>query len=264
MTRPFNENGPPPAGGPPPPPPAPSRATTGTRPVEAFTTDRPAARDAVQEALAMLTAFAHNGADGDAESLEISQHIGTLRDALTKTPGAEVGAQSSVTVPAEPTTDMLTAGALAKYETGLPDRIVQHCPVDVVPEVYRAMLAAAPAADVGTGWRDVVSVKWNVRGVGRAGGCPDLRTGEHVDYSPDMSGFVSSRAEGALAVAIFGGHAYLDYRPSEPSWIQVKVCCDEETLRRLEKLVRDNDNILTPAIVETALAPASDKVGETT
>lgn len=93
-------------------------------------------------------------------------------------------------------------------------------------------------------------VDWNPRGIGRNSGIPDLITGVvSPDVAADCSGFVGSKAEGEQAVKIFGGNAYLDYRPSEPRWVQVKVSAAEPVLDKLIQLVRLNGGSLTTDIV---------------
>jgi hypothetical protein len=101
--------------------------------------------------------------------------------------------------------------------------------------------------------RNTLCVQWSPRGVGSNWNIPDLVTGlDDGKLHPDMSGFVKSKAEGQLAVVIFGDRARLDYRESEPNWIQVKVSAQEEVLYELEKLVRENNGLLTPDIVNKA------------
>ncbi|WP_327211256.1 hypothetical protein [Rhizobium leguminosarum] len=98
-------------------------------------------------------------------------------------------------------------------------------------------------------------VRWSPRGIGSNWNIPDLVTGvADGELHPDMSGFVGSKEEGELAVAIFGGRAFLDFRPSEPNWIQVKVSAEEAVLERLYDLVRSNENRLTRAIVAQAVS----------
>lgn len=98
------------------------------------------------------------------------------------------------------------------------------------------------------------SVYWSSRGVGSNWGMHDIRS--HAIFkglTPDMSGYVKTREDGEKAVRIFGG-AYLDYRPSEPHYIQVKIgSADADTLWALHMLVRKNDNILTRRIIEQAI-----------
>lgn len=104
------------------------------------------------------------------------------------------------------------------------------------------------------------SVYWNPRGIGSNWNIPDLRTGEcDGKLHPDCSGFVKSKSDGEKAVRIFGHNAFLDYRPSEPNWVQVKVSCDEKTLGILYELVRANNQIVTRAIVRQALREGSEE-----
>jgi hypothetical protein len=97
-------------------------------------------------------------------------------------------------------------------------------------------------------------VKWDTRAPGLNSGIPDLASGEVADgVRPDLSGFVNSKADGELAVAIFGGRAHLDFRPSEPKWIQVKVSADGDILDRLIELVEKNGGYVTSEIVYWAV-----------
>ena len=58
---------------------------------------------------------------------------------------------------------------------------------------------------------------------------------------PDMAAFVDSQKAGERVVAIFqelGSQAKLDFRPSEPNWIQVKIGACERHRPNLVKLAR--------------------------
>lgn len=100
-----------------------------------------------------------------------------------------------------------------------------------------------------------LSVRWRPRGIGNNFEIPDLVTGEiKPGCVSDISGFVSSQADAYLAAAIFKGHAYIDFRPSEPNWIQVKVSTDHYRLENLYRLVRENGNILTEDIVDIVIS----------
>jgi hypothetical protein len=101
-------------------------------------------------------------------------------------------------------------------------------------------------------------VRWSPRGIGSNWNIPDLVTGvTDGELHPDMSGFVGSKEEGELALSIFGGRAFLDYRPSEPNWVQVKVSAEEAVLKRLYDLVRTNENRLTRTIVAEAVSAST-------
>ncbi len=54
---------------------------------------------------------------------------------------------------------------------------------------------------------------------------------------PNLAAFVHSKEEGETIVGWFGGHARLDYRPSEPNWVQVKVGVVPEHLPNLQRLL---------------------------
>lgn len=104
---------------------------------------------------------------------------------------------------------------------------------------------------------DLESVSWRPRGIGSNWDIPDLVTGQTSrELRPDCSGFVSSRAEGEVAVRLFKGRAHLDWRSYEPQWCQVKVSADYHVLSKLIELVTANNNMLTTAIVDQAIAEA--------
>lgn len=55
-------------------------------------------------------------------------------------------------------------------------------------------------------------------------------------YLCNISGFVESKVDGEEIVEWFDGRARLDYRPSEPNWIQVKIGACDKHLPNLQKL----------------------------
>lgn len=76
----------------------------------------------------------------------------------------------------------------------------------------------------------------------------------------DMSSFVADRESGLRVAAMFedaGMFGWLDYRPSEPQWVQFKLgACARHlaVLERLANLVSKNGSILTPEIIAAAKA----------
>lgn len=75
----------------------------------------------------------------------------------------------------------------------------------------------------------------------------------------DMASFVENKKAGERVVAMFaleGAGATLDYRPSEPSWVQVKVGACEEHEANLQKLheLTAEDLCVTPGIIRAAMA----------
>lgn len=73
---------------------------------------------------------------------------------------------------------------------------------------------------------------------------------------PDVSGFVKTKAAGERILAIVKEvlgvvecQSFLDYRPSEPTWIQFKFHQDEFDMMKLDKLCRENNNIITKEII---------------
>jgi hypothetical protein len=73
----------------------------------------------------------------------------------------------------------------------------------------------------------------------------------------DMSFFVESREAGERIHALFtaaGLSGWLDYRPSEPSWVQYKLgVCPKHLhlLEQLETACQQNGNQITPEIIAT-------------
>lgn len=53
---------------------------------------------------------------------------------------------------------------------------------------------------------------------------------------PNISAYVETQASGNMIVSWFGNLAWLDYRPSEPNYIQVKVGACSEHVPLLQKL----------------------------
>lgn len=92
---------------------------------------------------------------------------------------------------------------------------------------------------------------------------PDPRPKEGGEYwksrgiGYDLSGFVKSRQAGErlleMVKSVTGKEkpeSWLDYRPREPKWIQFKFQPTEFDLELLDKLSRENDGVLTRAILE--------------
>lgn len=100
---------------------------------------------------------------------------------------------------------------------------------------------------------------WQPRGIGSNGGWPCLVTGNFVPFGPDLSGFVASKEDGEAVVEMFGGNAKLDFRPSEPNWIQVKVIVGDEQHRAVLQRLYDGVTILggflNPKVLAWALEP---------
>ncbi len=70
----------------------------------------------------------------------------------------------------------------------------------------------------------------------------------------DLSGFVKSKEAGERVVAMFHlalsrpPKTWLDYRPSEPKWIQVKVSDEDADLEKLYSLTKDS-GVITQEII---------------
>ena len=70
----------------------------------------------------------------------------------------------------------------------------------------------------------------------------------------DFASFVRTREDGEEIKNIIP-HSYLDYRPQEPNWIQVKIGgCDKhrEELQRLRTLIVKNRNLFWEELLEEA------------
>lgn len=118
-------------------------------------------------------------------------------------------------------------------------------------------------------------IRWRVRGIGSNGGWASLVTGQAVGGGPDLSGFVSNRADAYALADIFGqldvsesGPDYretpfrdrcnIDFRDFEPHWLQVKVIVEPEykpVLERLYSAVLNRDYLLCANDLKWALNP---------
>lgn len=96
------------------------------------------------------------------------------------------------------------------------------------------------------------SYRFGVRGIGLdiCPGCfvcgSEKRNETSNHYLNNIAAFVDSEAEGKMLVGWFDKGAFLDFRLTEPNWIQVKIgCCDKHlpNLRHLEELTRDQGRI---------------------
>lgn len=123
------------------------------------------------------------------------------------------------------------------------------------------------------------AIKALPRGVGSGGGYASLVTGEEVSFGPDLSLFVSSRADAYRLVDWVSpfdppvveaedrlsrwkrpDRAYVDYRPTEPQWLQVKLCVEpehEEVLQRLSRALSYRDDYLDHDLIKWAIDPAN-------
>lgn len=119
------------------------------------------------------------------------------------------------------------------------------------------------------------------RGVGRNGGWASLVTGEEVSNGPDLSLFVGCRSDAYRLVDWVSpfdppasraddpcsrwkrpDRAYVDYRPTEPRWLQVKLIVEEEheeVLHRIASAVNYRDGYLDRKLIEWAIDPENHK-----
>ena len=113
------------------------------------------------------------------------------------------------------------------------------------------------------------------RGVGSNGGWASLVTGQKVDFGPDLSLFVQSRADAYRLVDWVTpmeppadeprpdrwkrvDRAHVDYRAFEPGWLQVKLIVEkehEEVLQRLSAALSLRDNYLDAKLIQWAIKP---------
>ncbi len=103
------------------------------------------------------------------------------------------------------------------------------------------------------------SEKWTLHKLGLEWGLTCFVTGcyDSGDLKDNIVGFVDSKEAGERVVDMFNGRAFLDYRPKDPNWIQVKVGALPEhknALKTLYDLVVENDNVITPDIIAKAKA----------
>ena len=94
---------------------------------------------------------------------------------------------------------------------------------------------------------------------------PSVRTEDGIHYrgayyscQPDMASFVESQKAGQRVVELFnteGSKAFLDFRPSEPKWVQVKVGACEQHLPRLQRLreLTGTSGTITREMIQEAL-----------
>ena len=79
-------------------------------------------------------------------------------------------------------------------------------------------------------------IKFSSRGFGKEWvSCFICKKGKLND---NVSGFVKSKSDGEKIKKMFKKHISLDYRPSEPNYIQVKIGACEKHLEKLRKLVK--------------------------
>jgi len=96
---------------------------------------------------------------------------------------------------------------------------------------------------------------------------PDIRPDGEGEYwtsrgpgYPDISGFVKSKQAGeridkmVSEVLMSDEHkSWLDYRETEPTWIQYKFHQDEFDMEMLDKLTKENNKIITKDIIEKCI-----------
>ena len=87
--------------------------------------------------------------------------------------------------------------------------------------------------------------------------CYICNQGGRTSVQTDMAAFVDNKEAGERIIAMYdrlGLHAVLDYRPTEPNWVQVKVgACKKHTsnLKKLSELCSDDYKINPAKIVKS-------------
>lgn len=61
---------------------------------------------------------------------------------------------------------------------------------------------------------------------------------EEEKLNDNVSGFVSSKSDGEKIVKMFPKFIFIDYRESEPEWIQVKIGACKKHVEKLRELVK--------------------------
>lgn len=82
-------------------------------------------------------------------------------------------------------------------------------------------------------------LRFSPRGIGTDSGIACFVCGEKLRSGSNIAAF-TSQEHGKAIVAWFSsraGGAWLDFRPTEPNWVQVKVLCCQAHLSNLEKLL---------------------------
>ena len=111
------------------------------------------------------------------------------------------------------------------------------------------------AAEIDRIQRNLSSIIFRPRGIGAdTGSCFALKC-EISGMLHNIAAFVDTKEDGEKIVQMFNGHgAYLDYRLSEPEWIQVKVYACPKHLPVLEALKRltDKANVISEEMIQIA------------
>ncbi len=80
------------------------------------------------------------------------------------------------------------------------------------------------------------SLYFSSRGLGSDWGTCFICEESEKILRTNIAAFVKSKEEGETILSWFNGKARLDFRPSEPNWIQMKVCACEKHIHNLEYL----------------------------
>lgn len=103
---------------------------------------------------------------------------------------------------------------------------------------------------------------------------PSIRDADGIHYTgigyqssqPDMPALVDSKEAGERVVGMFqlqGSRAFLDYNPSEPANVQVKIgACDDHlpNLQSLRALAKEAGGMITPSMIAASMTPPELKV----
>lgn len=95
---------------------------------------------------------------------------------------------------------------------------------------------------------------FSCRGLGSETNLTCLVTGEILPLMSNISGFVASKEAGERVVKMFEGRAWLDYRPHEPGWVQVKIGTIPKYVVVLELIMEfTRQGVISPTMIEHAL-----------
>ena len=134
-------------------------------------------------------------------------------------------------------------------EIYLPNDYVEGRPQE--KQVHRLVVHGPPIVDLIEAISHSESL--SPRGIGSDSGTCFV-CGDGPRLMSNFAGFVASREAGQRVVDMFGGKgAWLDFRPHEPQWIQVKVTACAKHASLLESLsrhVRDQGNTIAKYLVE--------------
>src|SRR6188472_2612480 len=95
-----------------------------------------------------------------------------------------------------------------------------------------------------------ILLSFRSRGIGADGGAPCFVCGGQEVFD-NIAAFVQDKEGGKRVAGLFamcGSHGRLDYRTSEPNWVQYKVLCCADHLPQLQRLhdLTSGDGMISP------------------